>query len=123
MRIYSSFGRLLLLIPSLISFALCDELFSGSIILPLEIIFEAYSAVSAPSLRKIICVAHEPIMLSAMNYKKRGINKLLEMILRKQMKRLVITHKDRLLRFGSELVFSLCELQGIEIVIIHKGRR
>ena len=39
------------------------------------------------------------------------------------MKRLVITHKDRLLRFGAELVFALCELQGIEIVIIHKGDR
>lgn len=60
---------------------------------------------------------------SGMNYKKRGLNKLLEMILRKQMKRLVITHKDRLLRFGSELVFALCELQGIEIVIIHKGEQ
>ncbi len=58
---------------------------------------------------------------SGMNYKKRGLNKLLELILRKQMKRLVITHKDRLLRFGSELVFALCGLQGIEIVIIHKG--
>ncbi len=39
------------------------------------------------------------------------------------MKRLVLTTKDRLLRFGSELVFSLCELQGIEIVIIHKGEQ
>jgi putative resolvase len=58
---------------------------------------------------------------SGMNYRKPGLNKLLNMILRKQMKRLVITHKDRLLRFGSELVFTLCELQGIEIVIIHKG--
>ena len=26
---------------------------------------------------------------------------------------------DRLLRFGSELVFALCERQGIEVVIIH----
>lgn len=26
-----------------------------------------------------------------------------------------------MLRFGSELVFALCEIQGIEIVIIHKG--
>jgi predicted site-specific integrase-resolvase len=41
----------------------------------------------------------------------------------KKIKRLVITHKDRLLRFGSELVFSLCELQEIEIVIIHKGEQ
>ncbi len=45
------------------------------------------------------------------------------MILHRKMKRLVLTTKDRLLRFGSELVFSLCELQGIEIIIIHKGEQ
>ena len=60
---------------------------------------------------------------SGMNYNKAGLKRLLEMILRKQMRRLVITHKDRLLRFGSELVFSLCALQQIEIVIIHKGEQ
>ena len=43
------------------------------------------------------------------------------MILRKDFKRLVITHKDRLLRFGAELVFALCELHHIEIVIINQG--
>ena len=58
-----------------------------------------------------------------MNYRKPGLNRLLEMILRKQMRRLVITHKDRLLRFGSELVFALCAHQQIEIVIIHKGEQ
>ena len=45
------------------------------------------------------------------------------MILRRQLRRLVLTHKDRLLRFGSELVFALCDLQGIEIVIIHRGEQ
>lgn len=60
---------------------------------------------------------------SGMNYKKKGLQTLLEKICQKQMKRLVITHKDRLLRFGAELVFSLCEIQGIEIVIIHKGEQ
>jgi len=60
---------------------------------------------------------------SGMNYKKKGLNQLLEMILRKQIKRLVLTHKDRLLRFGSELVFALCEIQEIEIVIIHRGEQ
>ena len=39
------------------------------------------------------------------------------------MSRLVITHKDRLLRFGAELIFRLCELKGIEIVIINKGEQ
>jgi predicted site-specific integrase-resolvase len=58
-----------------------------------------------------------------MNYRKKGLQILLEKILRKQMKRLVLTHKDRILRFGAELVFTLCELQGIEVVIINKGEQ
>jgi len=60
---------------------------------------------------------------SGMNYNKRGLKTLLEAILRKTTKRLVLTHKDRLLRFGAELVFTLCELQGVEVVIIHKGEQ
>ena len=60
---------------------------------------------------------------SGMNFNKRGLSRLLEIILRRKTKRLVLTHKDRLLRFGSELVFALCELQGIELVIIHQGDR
>jgi predicted site-specific integrase-resolvase len=60
---------------------------------------------------------------SGMNYRKKGLNTLLEMILRKKIRRLVLTHKDRLLRFGSELIFALCELQNIEIVIINKGEQ
>ena len=34
--------------------------------------------------------------------------------------RLVITNKDRLLRFGSELVFSVCEYHEVEVVILNK---
>ena len=60
---------------------------------------------------------------SGMNYRKKGLQELLELILRRRMRRLVLTHKDRLLRFGAELVFTLCELQGIEIVIIHAGEQ
>ncbi len=33
--------------------------------------------------------------------------------------RLVLSHKDRLLRFGSELVLSLCEHFGVEVIIIN----
>ena len=58
---------------------------------------------------------------SGMNYRKKGLNRLLEMILRKRIRRLVLTHRDRLLRFGAELIFALCEIQNIEIVIINKG--
>ena len=58
---------------------------------------------------------------SGMNYNKRGLLRLLEIIVNGQISRLVITHKDRLLRFGAELIFRICELKGIEIVIINKG--
>ena len=42
---------------------------------------------------------------------------------RRGLSRLVITHKDRLLRFGAEIVFRICELKGIEVVIINKGEQ
>ncbi len=58
---------------------------------------------------------------SGMNYRKKGLKRLLDMIRRRQVRRLVLTHKDRLLRFGAELVFTLCEVHGIEIVIINRG--
>lgn len=62
-------------------------------------------------------------LVSGMNFSKKGLQRLLDIILRRKAKRLVLTQKDRLLRFGAELVFTLCELQGIEVVIIHKGER
>jgi predicted site-specific integrase-resolvase len=58
---------------------------------------------------------------SGMNYKKKGLKRLLDLILQKKIKRLVITHKDRLLRFGAELIFTLCEAQHIEVVMINQG--
>ena len=58
---------------------------------------------------------------SGMNYNKKGLKKLIDNILEGNFGRLVLTHKDRLLRFGAELVFSLCESRGIEVVIINQG--
>jgi len=58
---------------------------------------------------------------SGMNYYKKGLKKLLDAILDDRVGRLVLTHKDRLLRFGAELVFSICEAKGVEVVIINKG--
>ena len=58
---------------------------------------------------------------SGMNYQKKGLKTLLSLILEKKMSRLVLTHKDRLLRFGAELIFALCEAKQIEIVIINRG--
>jgi predicted site-specific integrase-resolvase len=58
---------------------------------------------------------------SGMNYHKKGLKRLLDLILEEKISRLVITHKDRLLRFGAELIFSLCQSKNIEIVIVNRG--
>jgi predicted site-specific integrase-resolvase len=58
---------------------------------------------------------------SGLNDSKKGLKKLLHKIINGEVKRLVLTHKDRLLRFGAELIFSLCEEKGIEVVIINQG--
>lgn len=58
---------------------------------------------------------------SGMNYYKKGLKNLLNAILEGSVGRLVLTHKDRLLRFGAELVFALCEAREVEVVIINSG--
>ncbi len=58
---------------------------------------------------------------SGMNYYKKGLTSIINKILSNEVKRLVITHKDRLLRFGAELIFSICEAKGVEVVIINRG--
>lgn len=58
---------------------------------------------------------------SGMNYRKRGLKKLLERIIEGSVGRLVLTHKDRLLRFGAELIFALCEERNVEVVLINQG--
>ena len=57
---------------------------------------------------------------SGLNYNKRGLRNLIRSICLAQVDRLVLTHKDRLLRFGAEIIFSLCEQFGIEVMIINK---
>jgi predicted site-specific integrase-resolvase len=56
---------------------------------------------------------------SGLNYHKRGLRELIRRICTGQVGRLVIAHKDHLLRFGSEPVSSLCEHFGTEVVIIN----
>jgi excisionase family DNA binding protein len=58
---------------------------------------------------------------SGMNYNKNGLKRLLDEIIEGRVGRLVITHKDRLLRFGAELVFAICEAKDVEVLIINKG--
>ncbi len=58
---------------------------------------------------------------SGMNSQKRGLKRLLNAVLADEIGRLVVTHKDRLLRFGAELVFAVCEAKNVEVVILNQG--
>ena len=59
---------------------------------------------------------------SGMNYRKKGLIELLNRLLSGEIERLVLTHKDRLLRFGAELIFSICEIKRTEVVIINQSQ-
>lgn len=58
---------------------------------------------------------------SGLNYNKKGLRKLIKEICSGKIERLVITHKDRLLRFGAELIFSFCEQFGTEVIIVNSS--
>ena len=59
---------------------------------------------------------------SGLNYSKKGLKKLIQSICLGNVERLVLTHKDRLLRFGAELIFSLCEQFGVQVVLINRSQ-
>ncbi len=58
---------------------------------------------------------------SGMTYHQKGLKRLLDAIIGGQVGRLVITHTDRLLRCGAELVFASCEAKQVEVIILNQG--
>ncbi len=58
---------------------------------------------------------------SGMNYRQKGLKCLLNDVVGGRIGRLVIPHKDRLLRLGAELVFAICEAKQVEVVILNQG--
>lgn len=60
---------------------------------------------------------------SGLNYNKKGLQQLIQRICSGGVGRLVLTHKDRLLRFGAELIFALCEAYHTEVVMLNQGEQ
>lgn len=58
---------------------------------------------------------------SGLNYNKKGLSKLINMIINKEISKIVINYKDRLIRFGFELIEQICSLNNIEIEIINNN--
>ena len=60
---------------------------------------------------------------SGLNYNKRGLRQLIKRLCMGDVGRLVLTHKDRLLRFGSEIVFAICEEFNVEVTVINQSEK
>ena len=56
---------------------------------------------------------------SGLNYKRKQFNRLLEMIELGQVRRLIIAHRDRLVRFGYEYFEAFCQRHHTEVVVIN----
>ena len=57
---------------------------------------------------------------SGINFKRKGLRTLLERILRGDKLRVVVAHRDRLARFGGEVIQFLVEQNGGEVVVLDK---
>jgi putative resolvase len=55
---------------------------------------------------------------SGLNYKRKQFNRLMELIELGQVRRLIIAHRDRLVRFGYDYFEACCERHHTEIVVI-----
>lgn len=60
---------------------------------------------------------------SSINYKNKGLQELISLIDSNQVTKVVILHKDRLVRFGFELIQLLCDLHDVDIEIIDNSER
>lgn len=55
---------------------------------------------------------------SGINYNNKGLNQLMDMITNSEVEKVVVLYKDRLIRFGYELIENLCTKFGTVIEII-----
>ena len=57
---------------------------------------------------------------SGLNYKRRGLKTILERAMRGEQLEIMVAHKDRLARFGFELIESIINQSGGKIVVLNK---
>lgn len=57
---------------------------------------------------------------SGINFQKKGLKELIKLILNSEIETIYLTHKDRLLRFGTELIISICEEFNTKIKFLDK---
>lgn len=68
------------------------------------------------------CPEHELVqdISSGLNFKRKGFNSLLEQIMSGTIQEVVVTHRDRLVRFGFELIEKIAQQYGCKIVVLNE---
>lgn len=59
---------------------------------------------------------------SGLNFKRKGLNTILQIALKGDLETLVVTHRDRLCRFGFELFESIIRNQNGEILVLDREK-
>lgn len=57
---------------------------------------------------------------SGLNFKRQGLRSVLEAVRTGNVGSIIVAHKDRLARFGFELIEGLGQLDGAKIVVLHQ---
>ncbi len=60
---------------------------------------------------------------SGINYNNKGLNQLLDLVINSEVEKIVVLYKDRLVRFGYELIENLCSKYGTSIEIIDRTEK
>lgn len=55
---------------------------------------------------------------SGINYKNKGLRELINKVNNHEVSKVVVLYKDRLVRFGFELIEYFCEINGVELEVI-----
>jgi putative resolvase len=59
---------------------------------------------------------------SGLNFKRKGLQTLLDRVLSNTIKLVVVAHKDRLCRFGFDIIAWLCTRQQTEILVLDQKK-
>ena len=59
---------------------------------------------------------------SGLNFKRKGLLKILEQGLRGEIEEVLCTHRDRLSRFGYELIKWIVEKNGGRVVVLEEDK-
>lgn len=62
-------------------------------------------------------------IFSGLNFKRPKFNLLLKMIENDEVDRIIINHKDRLMRFGYEMFENICQIHNVQIIVLDQSNK